>query len=181
MNIWAAGTTTELIDAHLREGSAIRFTVPTWSMYPSLAPGDGVIVRGARAAELRLGDIVVVKIGEPLDGTRTAWLAHRLIARRVVDGAVSLVTKGDNCAVADAPWTEAQLCGSVVAVQRQGATQPASLLSRRARWAGMMLALLSRGQWFVRRTFRGLVQRLTLKVSRALFRVGARAARWIVG
>ena len=169
-----ADVASDLVDARLRAGNAIRFTVPTGSMYPTLAPGDQVIVRAARAADLRPGDIVVVKAG---DGARAAWVAHRLIARR----AASLVTKGDNCAAADAPWTEAQLVGSVIAVRRQQSQRLTDFSSRRARSVGAFLAWLSRGQGFVHASLRGLPQRIALKASRILLRGSASAARFITG
>ncbi|MCI0476261.1 MAG: signal peptidase I, partial [Anaerolineales bacterium] len=98
MNTWVANAADELIDARLQTGDAVRFTIPTWSMYPALAPGDQVIVRRARVADLRVGDVVIVK-----GDASAVWVAHRLIARHFVEGTWRLVTKGDNCATADPP------------------------------------------------------------------------------
>jgi len=197
MSTWIADTADELIDARLRMGNVVRFTVPTRSMYPALAPGDQVIVRGISAAEVRVGDIVVMFAGQARDGTATTWLAHRLIERRAANGSVCLVTKGDNSDVADAPWTEAQLVGSVVAVQRERAAPPVDFTSRRARGVNALLARLSRGQWFVQRTLcepcperksalsmsrgRRVARGIAGRASRILFRAGGVAARWIVG
>ena len=196
MSTWIADTADELIDARLRMGNVVRFTVPTRSMYPALAPGDQVIVRGISAAEVRVGDIVVMFAGQARDGTATTWLAHRLIERRAANGSACLVTKGDNGDVADAPWTEAQLVGSVVAVQRERAASPVDFTSRRARGVNALLARLSRGQWFVQRTLRErcparksalsmsqgrrAARGIAVRASRILFRAGGVAARWIV-
>jgi len=184
MNVRVVEATSELIDARLQTGDAVRFTVPTWSMYPALAPGDCVIVRRARAAEPRVGDLIIVK-----PDASAAWIVHRLIARREMDGSARAVTKGDNCAAADPPWLETRLIGRVVAVQRQRAAQPIDFTSRRARAANACLALLSRGQAFVEAKTRGkcpdkdpsLTRRGALKVSRWVTRASGFAARWIIG
>lgn len=172
MSTLIANAANQIIEAHLRAGQAIHFTVPTSSMLPILAPGDRVIVRGVRAEEVRLGDIAMANVGE-------GWRVHRVIGRRVVDETTLLVTKGDNCAEADAALPAAQVCGVVVAVLRDG--HQASLLSRRARCAGMLLTLLSRAQWLMQRTLRGVTRRVALKASRVLLRVSASLARQIVG
>jgi len=191
-----ANSVAELVTARLHS-SEVCFIIQTDSMLPALAPGDRIIVRGTSAAELRLGDIVIMSAGQARNGTVTTWLAHRLIERRAANGSACLVTKGDNSYVADAPWTEAQLVGSVVAVQRERAAQPVDFTSRRARGVNALLARFSCGQWFVQRTWREpcperksalsmskgrrVARRIALKASRILFRAGGVAARWIVG
>ncbi len=184
MNARVANATDELIDARLRMGDAVRFTIPTSSMYPALVPGDQVIVRGTRATELRVGDVVIVK-----GDASVTWIAHRLIARRVVDETLRLVTKGDNCSVADPPWRETQLIGCAVAMQRQRATRSSDLMSGRARAVNACLAFFSRGQVFAESKTREacpeqdrrVARRIALKVSRILIRAGGFAARWMIG
>ncbi len=92
-----ANAANELIDARLHMGSAVQFTIPTGSMFPTLAPGDQVIVRRMCAQDLRLGDIVLIQAGG-------VWLAHRLIGRRVTESNIFFVTKGDNCVQHDPLW-----------------------------------------------------------------------------
>lgn len=165
-----ADAANDLIDARLRAGGAIHFTVPTWSMAPTLTPGDRVIVQAARADELRVGDIVLVKAG-------AVWLAHRLIGRQSIDGARLLVTKGDNCATPDEAWQAARLGGVVTAVQRDG--REIGLTSRRARWSGAMLARLSCAQASLQRIPFAWARRIALKASRILLRLSASLARWV--
>jgi signal peptidase I len=176
MNTWVANVTDELIDARLRAGDVVRFTITTASMRPMLAPGDQVSVRRARAAELRVGDIVIVK-----PNANAAWLAHRLIARRVAEDGVRFVTKGDNCAAPDPLWTESQLCGIVTAVWRHSARAPTDLRSARAQWLGVLLALVSRVQARAFALPPGLLRRVVLKTSRMLVYGGARLVRWMAG
>lgn len=168
---------SDLLDARLRAGNTIRFVVPTVSMFPTLAPGDAVIVHSARAEELEPGNIVVVKA----HASPPRWIVHRFIARRVVDGCAHFVTKGDNCATFDALWTESQLCGIVTTVQRPNAAAPVDLCARRARLAGKWLAFLSRTQGNAYAWRRGFLRRVALKASRALLRASALGARWLVG
>ncbi len=177
MNTWLANVTDALVGARLQAGETVRFAVPTASMLPTLAPGDHVIVRRTRADELEPGDIVVVRS----EGAVPAWIVHRLIARRIVDGGARFVTQGDNCAAPDLVWTESRLCGMVIAAQRPNAALPIDLRSRRARVVGAWLALLSRVQGNAHALPRGLARRGALKASRVLRRASAIAARRITG
>lgn len=175
MNTWVANVADELIDVRLQNGDTVCFTIPTWSMYPLLAPGDQVIVRRARGDELCTGDVVIIK-----PTASAAWLAHRLVARRVGEGDVRLVTKGDNCVTPDPLWTESELCGIVIAVWRQGAHAPTDWRTRRARWLGVWLAHISRLQAYVFSLPTSRVQRVALKASRWLMRGSALIMHWVV-
>jgi hypothetical protein len=164
-------TTNDLIDARLRAGGAVHFTISTWSMFPTLAPGDQVIAQRAPTVDLYPGDILLIQVGG-------MWLAHRLIGRRVADGRALFITKGDNALEADQVWQAAQLSGIVTAVRRNG--RVLSLRSRRARWTSAALAFLSRAQVFLRRLRPHLARRIALKASRILLRIGARLVRWMM-
>lgn len=176
MNAQIIEATGELIDARLRNGDTVRFTIPTASMSPLLAPGDRVSVRRARSDELRVGDVVIVK----REGS-AAWLAHRLIARRRANGRAEFVTKGDHCAAADPVWTETQLCGIVIAVWRAAARAPTDWRTRRARWIGALLACISRSQARAGALPAGWRRRVMLRVNRVLMQSGAHLARWVLG
>ncbi len=167
-----AETADQLIDARLRRGDTTTFAVTTRSMSPTLQPGDRLTARGARAEEARLGDILLVK-------TQGAWLVHRLIERRVENGALLWVTKGDNCVEPDPAWRAAQVSGVVESVERGG--RRLNLTSRRARLFNVWITTVSRAQWLAWRTRPGFIRRITLFCSNALLRVGTLAARWTAG
>lgn len=124
----------ELIDARLQAGSTIRFTIPTWSMAPTLQPGDQVLVSAVKPVDLRLGDILVIR-------QQGAWLVHRLIGPRIRSGNSFLLLKGDNTAQPDSPYTVAALYGIVNAVERAGHTY--SFRSTGAVRLGRVMASLS--------------------------------------
>jgi signal peptidase I len=155
--------TNALIDASLRAGQAIRFTITTPSMIPTLRPGDQVIVRGTRPEELRLGDIVLVQSGE-------SRMAHRLIGWCNVDGAKCLVTKGDNSWVADLACSPTDFCGIIIMVQR--GKRRVNLRSGWARGVNRWLAMLSRGEKIVYHPQPGLFRRSVLKGMRVSLRAG---------
>jgi signal peptidase len=60
-------------------------------MAPAIATGDVVGSRAIRAADARLGDVVIFR--HPED--RHRLITHRVLSIRVADGTVSFVTKGD--------------------------------------------------------------------------------------
>jgi signal peptidase I len=161
-----------MINARLRVGSTIRFAVSTQSMLPTLAPGDCVIVRGASAAQARVGEIVLIK-------TDAAWLAHRLIEQRRADEGTLLVTKGDNCPDADGLWSAGRLYGIITMVERDG--QRLNLISRRARGMNVLLAHLSRRQWQLSRARPFPLQRAAIQVCSILLSGGARMVQWMGG
>jgi signal peptidase I len=156
-----ARAASTLVQEHLEAGRTVRLTIPTASMWPTLSPGDAVLVRGAQPGEPRVGDIVVGKWGE-------GWRAHRLIDRRRNAGQTLLVTQGDNSAVADDAWPESQLVGVVVAI-RHGQRE-VDLQSARARQAGAALAFLLRRQSAAQRTPGLVIRWAVLKGWRSLIR-----------
>ncbi len=160
----------ELINARLLAGSTIRFTVPTPSMSPALLPGDQVIVRAANPADLRLGDILVVR-------QRGVWLAHRLIGRSIKDGNLFLFMKGDNSAESDTPYSAADLYGIVETVEHAGRAY--SLLSSRAIRLGLAIACLSRFEaslWYVRpRILKKILLKCSFLLVQGVAQLGKRA------
>ena len=163
-----ARAASALVEERLDAGGAVRFTIPTASMWPTLAPGDGVLVRGVQADELRVGDIIIGKWGE-------GWRAHRLIECRREAAQTLLVTQGDHCGVADEAWPASQLVGVVVSVRR--GKREVNLQSDWTRRLGAGLAFLLRRQNAAQRAPGGLPRRAALKGLRVLVRAGAWLAR----
>ena len=164
-----ARTASALVKEELDAGRAVRLTVPTASMWPTLWPGEAVLVRGVeRPDELRLGDIVVGAWGK-------GWRAHRLIGRRCEAGQALLVTQGDNSGAVDEAWPATQLVGVVVAVRRD--EREFNLQSAWARQAGAGLAWLLRSQRMAQRAPGQLARRAVLKGLQLVVRAGAWLAR----
>ncbi len=130
-----ASAANEIIGDNLVSGAAVQFTISTRSMLPTVAPGDRVVARGVGAAEVRVGDIAMIRDGQ-------VWLAHRLVERRRVGGKWDFVTQGDNCLKADGVWSSEQICGKIIEIRRAGKTHSLEFL--RARWAGAAIAFLLR-------------------------------------
>jgi phage repressor protein C with HTH and peptisase S24 domain len=86
----------------LREGRAIDLYAPGTSMRPLFPPGSTVRVFPARAADVRLGDVVLVDF----DGL---LVAHRLIRAR--NGRI--VTRGDATPHADREMPAEAIVGKV--------------------------------------------------------------------
>jgi len=159
---------SEMIDAHLRDGTMVKFTVPTGSMLPTLAPGDRVTARALRDHEPRIGDIALIR-------TDQTWLAHRLIERRVVGARFFYVTQGDNCFEADALWSAEQIRAIIVSVDHNGSS--ANLESGRARVAGAIIASLAR----LRSRLGGRRPNILSRFGGRMVRAGALIAQRTVG
>ncbi|MBI4786898.1 MAG: signal peptidase I [Chloroflexi bacterium] len=162
--------TNHLVQTHLDAGRVMRLTITTASMWPTLAPGDRVTVRGIGAQDVKLGDVVVLNRQE-------VRLVHRVIACRNEHGTAVLITKGDNCVWADEPLPESQLLGLVVAIER--GARAVNLQSARARWANRAVAHLSRSEWRAQRLPRRLLWRAWRKWLRLSIRVSAQIAFWM--
>jgi signal peptidase I len=162
----------ELIESHLCAGKMIQFTVPTWSMWPLLAPGDRVLVQSVVASELCIGDIVVGKIEETPGDMRSAWFVHRLIGTCQLGDSMGLVTKGDAVPLADKPWSTVLLSGRVLTIQKQGSSQMIDLTSRRARFVARVMAWLSGLQWRTYSQLSKIVGRVVGKLNRLIGKAG---------
>ncbi|HID87110.1 MAG TPA: signal peptidase I [Anaerolineae bacterium] len=127
-----------LIRERMAKGTTFRFRVISNSMAPMIRAGDRVTVSRVGVEDLRRGDIVLYVVGE-------TFHTHRLLSVRREDGAMFLVTKGDNALSPDQPWREEQLLGKVVAIGR--GERWVDLESRPWRAANRLLGALA--QWEV--------------------------------
>lgn len=109
-----------------REG-AVEVKVRGECMAPWIGDGHRVSVAAARA--YWPGDMVVFRAA---DGR---LLAHRLLGYRPFAGRLALVTRGDACAVHDAPVPLAAVLGRIAAARPGLAVRAASLL----RFLGLVL------------------------------------------
>ncbi len=120
----------------------LAFGIVSGSMRPAVNPGEAVLVAPCAPAELRPGDLVVVKRpGGPV--------CHRFLRRR----AGKLFTQGDNAWSADAPVPENALIGKVGSILAPGG-KSRSAPGTGARLAGIYRILGRRLAWRVDRLVR---------------------------
>jgi signal peptidase I len=100
----------DLVEDVLRRFGSARLCVQGSSMLPSLRPGDEIQVQSIPLSEIKMGDVVAYRRDERL-------FVHRVIG---TDALGRLVTRGDTLPQADAPVSESELLGSIVAVSRDG-------------------------------------------------------------
>lgn len=67
-----------------------------YSMYPSLRPGDTLLVREVPIKEIRPGDIVCIQKND-------GHIAHRVVRIERERGKTTIITKGDNITRPDPP------------------------------------------------------------------------------
>jgi hypothetical protein len=81
-------------------------------MLPSIWPGDTLTVESARAADVRVGDIVLIA-----DADR--FFIHRFTRIQSADGEY-LVTRGDSVPHEDPTGPDRELLGKVTSIERAG-------------------------------------------------------------
>jgi signal peptidase I len=129
----------------LQSGGSLRFRTLGTSMVPSLWPGDVVAIDSRPAADLAVGDIVLVCRDE-------RFFLHRLIEVRDADNELCFITRGDALTVTDPPVRECQILGALRHIERNcrlvQTARGRSLLNRcMARILGQSAGLLN---WAVR-------------------------------
>ena len=103
------GAVVNLLDGELKKGKTAWLRVATGSMWPTIHPGDRVLVKGVSVQELPIGSLVVFKRNDEL-------ILHRLLGRE----ASKLLTAGDSAKIFD-PLVESQdVVGKVIAIKRHG-------------------------------------------------------------
>lgn len=106
-------TTTNWLEAIPENWTGtLRLRVRGRSMYPTLRPGDELMVESVTPADLRPGDWLVVR-------SPSGALIHRFLR---FDRQGRLLTKGDGHRRPDPPWSSEALLGRVVAFIREGKT-----------------------------------------------------------
>lgn len=100
------------------------------SMLPLLKPLSEIRIRPVPAGRVRVGDIVAYR-------RNGSVCAHRVVKIAFKEDGVVLLTKGDNRSQQDPLWDSRMMIGVVV---RAG---PFDLTTRRRRWFGRWMALLS--------------------------------------
>jgi ribosomal protein S18 acetylase RimI-like enzyme len=118
---------TDLVEVRdlLFRAQAMRFRVAGRSMYPTLWPGDRLTAELVWPAQLRVGDVLLIR-------HRGRVICHRLIAMRETGAEPRLVTKGDGQDGCGDMTHADQVLGRVVAVS------PRWRWARRIRRAGVL-------------------------------------------
>lgn len=147
-------TQEALVEALLRSGKEVTFTISSQSMWPFLESGDRIVLVGADPRDLRAGDIVLFH-------SDLGWVAHRIVVRRIIEGKIVITTKGDNSVLAEGARSGEDLLGQAVAVQR-GSNQ-VTLQNLSSRWAATWVGLLSAVEWSCFRMKPGLTRAIALK------------------
>ncbi|MHB9116077.1 MAG: S24/S26 family peptidase [Thermoleophilia bacterium] len=133
-----AETLAQLTTDVLGRGASVRLSTRGGSMTPSIRDGDVLRVDTVRAADLRVGDVILY---------RDAWgrlLAHRVLGYAGRRGERSvLVVRGDAFRGAGERILSAWVLGRVVGVERDGRYLPLSEPS--TRWCGLAWARAPRG------------------------------------
>ena len=102
----------------LRSYGRASLRVTGTSMWPALWPGDTVEIRSAQFDEIKIGDLAAFTRDDRI-------FIHRVI-RNTMNGAATLVTRGDALPAEDPPVRESELLGVASVTERV----PRTFLSR---------------------------------------------------
>jgi hypothetical protein len=119
-------TRIEVTTAYLRDGLTVRLSAFGHSMTPAIASGDALIVQWSSPGALRVGEVVLCRLGNHL-------VAHRIAGLR---SGPSFLLRCDQTGVDDGWVNPDQILGRVIAVEHYGERRairyhPLSLLVRR--------------------------------------------------
>lgn len=123
-----------LFERYRTDGSRTWLDAAGDSMRPDIPAGSRLLVAFGHGPA-SIGEVVVFRRGDIV-------LAHRLVARRTIDGRPMLVPKGDNEALADPPVAPEAIIGVVRDVRLRGG-RPAH-----ARLGGPSGAAVARVSWW---------------------------------
>ena len=107
------GAVVNLLDGELKMGKTAWLRVATGSMWPTIHPGDRVLIKGIAPQELALGDLVVFKRNGEL-------ILHRLLGKE----ATQVLTAGDCAKIFDPLVDNEDVVGKVVTLKRHGQNVP---------------------------------------------------------
>jgi hypothetical protein len=102
-----------LVVEALRSGHVVRLKARGTSMLPSIWPRDTLTLQSATAADVRVGDIVLIA-----DGDR--FFIHRFTRIQSADSGEHLVTRGDSVPHEDPTGPSRELLGKVTSIERAG-------------------------------------------------------------
>lgn len=105
--------TCEMASEVLRSFGKLQLQVTGWSMFPSVQPGDTLIVDRTPVEAVAEGDIV-------LFGRYSRFFAHRVVKKDNCAGQARVLTRGDAMNVSDPPLGENELLGRVSFIVRNG-------------------------------------------------------------
>lgn len=114
----------DIAEALLEDNHQLQINTRGFSMFPVIRPGDICVVEKCTAAEIRTGDVVVVRKGNKL-------IAHRLVRVTTTDKGMMFLCRGDQNSFDDHPATEKEIVGKVVSVSRSKNTYNADGLKMR--------------------------------------------------
>lgn len=106
--------TIGLIMTVLESGHSVELPSTGYSMFPTLKPGDSVVVKPMTAGEFPKPGSVVVYI------ENNVLVMHRLVEINNNDsGNQMLITRGDSGRESDKPWHQEQLIGMAISYKRR--------------------------------------------------------------
>ena len=122
----------ELAAETLRTSGRLRLRVTGWSMFPSVRPGDTLMIERVELDSVDCGDIVLFERGGQL-------YVHRVVRK----SGAKILTRGDAMPQADPEVEEQELLGRVRLILRHGERVEV----RRKRWVGERIVGAVMGRW----------------------------------
>jgi len=121
----------------LEKGNCIRFRALGGSMLPFIRPGDLLTAKTVNPIDISAGEVLLYRReGRPF--------VHRLIKKKIINGTLLFITRGDHLTFYDPTVLSSQILGKVICIERSGRT--IHLDTPFQKFWGRFLALTS--SWF---------------------------------
>ncbi len=101
----------DLADELLDKGTSLRIEASGYSMFPSIKPGNIIIIKPVPDEELKCGMIIAWKREKDM-------VVHRLVLTYESDDKRYYITRGDSCRSSDKPVTGNMIAGRVEAIYK---------------------------------------------------------------
>jgi signal peptidase I len=109
------GAVADLVSEVSRRFGEVRLRVSGTSMLPHIRPGDLLVVHRCAFEDVRLGDVLLFRVGQRL-------FAHRVAAKDRRPAADLFITQGDALMDQDPPVSSANVIGRVTSIQSRKPT-----------------------------------------------------------
>ncbi len=97
----------------LEKGSTFQFRALGSSMFPFIRSGDLLTTKAVNPIDLSVGEVLLYQ-------REGRSFVHRLIKKKIINGALQFITRGDHLTFCDPTIRSSEILGKVISIERRG-------------------------------------------------------------